>query len=99
MDALLIVVRDFANPSVVHIDDNINPDRDIQNLLTELVFSDLEILMRRITRLQAGLKGAKPSENLNPSRHGNNYCGSGEVSTCVGIHTYSEYMMGPDYKT
>ena len=62
MDALLIVVRDFANPSVVHIDDNINPDRDIQNLLTELVFSDLEILMRRITRLQAGLKGAKPSE-------------------------------------
>jgi GTP-binding protein YchF len=62
MDALLIVVRDFVNPSVVHIDDNINPYRDIENLLTEIVFSDLEILERRISRLQGGLKGAKPHE-------------------------------------
>jgi hypothetical protein len=52
-DALLHVVRTFADESVPHPEGSINAARDIEALDLELVFSDLAIIERRLNRLQA----------------------------------------------
>ena len=61
-DALLLVTRGFANPAVPHIEETIDPIRDLHNMLLEINFADLEILEKRLTRLSGNFKGAKPSE-------------------------------------
>ena len=62
VDALLIVARAFDDPSVPHSTGSVDPVRDAEAMLYELVFSDIEIIDRRIARLQSGLKGAKAAE-------------------------------------
>ncbi len=61
-DALLIVARAFDDPSVSHVSNSIDPLRDIETMLYELAFSDLEILERRIARIADGFKGARGTE-------------------------------------
>ena len=61
-DALLIVVRWFDNPSVTHVQDRIDPLHDIETMLYELAFADLQILDRRLAHISEGFKGAKPQE-------------------------------------
>ena len=56
------MVRGFENPSVSHIDETIDPMRDVENMLLEMTFSDLDILDRRLSRLEDSLKSAKPQE-------------------------------------
>ncbi len=62
VDALLLVARAFDDPSVPHPAGSVDPVRDAEAMLYELVFSDLEIVDRRIERLKAGLKGARAAE-------------------------------------
>lgn len=50
VDAIVHVVRCFEDPNVVHVDGNIDPLRDIETIDLELIFSDLEILERRIAK-------------------------------------------------
>ena len=50
VDAIVHVVRCFEDPNVIHVDGNINPLRDIETIELELIFSDLEILERRIAK-------------------------------------------------
>lgn len=50
VDAIVHVVRCFEDGNVVHVDGNINPLRDIETINLELVFSDIEILERRIAK-------------------------------------------------
>ncbi len=50
VDAIVHVVRCFEDANVVHVDGNINPLRDIETINLELIFSDLEILERRMTK-------------------------------------------------
>ena len=50
VDAIVHVVRCFEDDNVVHVDGNINPLRDIETINLELIFSDLEILDRRIAK-------------------------------------------------
>ena len=51
VDAIVHVVRCFENSNVVHVDGSIDPLRDIETINLELVFSDLEILERRIAKV------------------------------------------------
>ena len=51
VDAIVHVVRCFEDSNVVHVDGNIDPLRDIETINLELVFSDLEILERRIAKV------------------------------------------------
>ena len=62
VDALVHVVRAFEDPTVPHIQGNVDPLRDIATLDLELTFSDVAILERRLERLDAELKGAKAQE-------------------------------------
>ena len=51
VDAIVHVVRCFEDSNVVHVDGNVNPLRDIETINLELIFSDLEILERRIAKV------------------------------------------------
>ncbi|MCC8151180.1 MAG: redox-regulated ATPase YchF [Lachnospiraceae bacterium] len=51
VDAIVHVVRCFEDPNVVHVDGSVNPVRDIETINLELIFSDLEILERRLAKV------------------------------------------------
>lgn len=51
-DALVLVVRAFADPDVPHVEESVDPARDIETLLLELHFSDLAAVEKRLDRIQ-----------------------------------------------
>ena len=61
-DALLQVVRAFADEKLPHPQGSIDPKRDIATMDLELAFSDLAIIQKRLDRLTVSLKGAKAPE-------------------------------------
>ncbi len=61
VDAIVHVVRCFEDSNIVHVDGSIDPVRDIETINLELIFSDIEILERRIAK--AG-KGARMDKSL-----------------------------------
>ncbi len=50
VDAIVHVVRCFEDSNIVHVDGSIDPLRDIETINLELIFSDLEILERRMAK-------------------------------------------------
>ncbi len=58
-DALVHVVRCFEDPNVVHVDGSIDPVRDIETIDLELIFADLEVLERRMTRVGRSARNDK----------------------------------------
>ena len=54
VDAIVHVVRCFEDPNVIHVDGSVDPLRDIETIDLELIFSDLEILERRISKTTKG---------------------------------------------
>ncbi len=61
VDAIVHVVRCFEDSNIVHVDGSVNPSRDIETINLELVFSDIEILERRIAKVS---KGARMDKSL-----------------------------------
>lgn len=59
VDAIVHVVRCFADENIVHVDGDVNPVRDIETINLELVFADLEVLERRMDRTRKLMKGDK----------------------------------------
>ena len=57
--AIIHVVRCFEDTDIVHVDGEIGPARDIETINLELVFSDIEILERRIDKTRKLVKGDK----------------------------------------
>ena len=51
VDAIVHVVRCFEDSNIVHVDGSIDPLRDIETINLELIFSDIEILERRIAKV------------------------------------------------
>ncbi len=51
VDAIVHVVRCFEDTNVIHVDGSVDPLRDIETINLELIFSDLEILERRIAKV------------------------------------------------
>jgi hypothetical protein len=64
-DALINVVRAFADERVPHVEGSLDVERDITSMDLELIFSDLAIIERRLERIETSLKGAKPLERQN----------------------------------
>ena len=56
VDAIVHVVRCFEDSNVVHVDGCIDPVRDIETINLELIFSDIEILERRIAKVAKGAR-------------------------------------------
>lgn len=59
VDAIVHVVRCFEDGNIVHVDASVNPVRDIETINLELIFSDLEIIERRISRTAKAAKADK----------------------------------------
>jgi len=59
VDAIIHVVRCFEDANIVHVDGSVGPMRDIETINLELIFSDIEVLDRRIDRTKKALKGDK----------------------------------------
>ncbi len=59
VDAVIHVVRCFEDNEIIHVDGEIGPSRDIETISLELIFSDIEILDRRIDKTAKALKGDK----------------------------------------
>ncbi len=59
VDAVVHVVRCFEDSNIVHVDGSIQPLRDIETIQLELIFSDLEILERRIAKTAKAAKADK----------------------------------------
>ena len=59
VDAIVHVVRCFEDPNVVHVDGSVEPIRDIETINLELIFSDIEILDRRIAKTTRGANNDK----------------------------------------
>ncbi|MBQ7986231.1 MAG: redox-regulated ATPase YchF [Clostridia bacterium] len=59
VDAIVHVVRCFEDSNITHVDGSIDPLRDIETINLELIFSDVEIMERRIDRTKKAMKGDK----------------------------------------
>ena len=59
VDAIIHVVRCFENSDIIHVDGDINPARDLETINLELIFSDMEILERKIDNVKKAMKGDK----------------------------------------
>ena len=59
VDAIVHVVRCFEDPNVIHVDGSVNPLRDIETINLELIFSDMEVLERRIAKTTKSAMGNK----------------------------------------
>ena len=56
MDALVHVVRAFADPEIVHAEGSVDPARDIATLDLELILADHDLVERRLERLEKAVK-------------------------------------------
>lgn len=67
-DAIVHIVRAFENDDILHVQNSIDPNRDIEVINTELILADLETLDTRLTRLakeaKANPKAASAASHL-----------------------------------
>lgn len=57
--AIVHVVRCFEDSNVIHVEGSVHPLRDIETINLELIFSDLEVIDRRIQKAQKMAKSDK----------------------------------------
>ena len=62
VDAIIHVVRCFADSNIIHVSVGIDPVSDAETINTELMLSDLELVERRLERVKKQLKGDKSLE-------------------------------------
>ncbi|MBE6556832.1 MAG: redox-regulated ATPase YchF [Ruminococcaceae bacterium] len=59
VDAIVHVVRCFHDDNIIHVDGSVNSLRDLETINLELIFSDIEMVERRIDRTKKAMKGDK----------------------------------------
>lgn len=57
-DAVIHVVRAFEDPDVIHVDDTVNPKKDIETINTELILADLQSIEKQLPRLEKESKSS-----------------------------------------
>ncbi|MBR6773214.1 MAG: redox-regulated ATPase YchF [Clostridia bacterium] len=61
VDAIVHVVRCFADSNIIHVDGSIDPIRDIETINLELVLSDLESVKKRLEKAEKLVKTGEKS--------------------------------------
>lgn len=68
VESIVHVVRCFKDENIIHVDGSVDPVRDIETINIELIFSDLEVLERRIDKtnkaVRSGVKNSKEGLEL-----------------------------------
>lgn len=59
VDSIVEVLRCFQDENIVHVDGSIDPLRDIETINLELIFSDMEMVEKRLDKSTRALKGNK----------------------------------------
>lgn len=59
VDAIVHVVRCFENTDIVHVDGGIDPLRDIETINLELIFSDLDMVEKKLEKAIKAARGDK----------------------------------------
>jgi len=59
VDAIVHVIRCFVDDNIIHVDGKVDPLRDLETINLELIFSDMELIERRIDRTRKAMKGDK----------------------------------------
>ncbi len=67
--AFLVAVRAFSNEAVAHPIGDVDPARDLETMLNELSFADLEVLERASIRLGDQMHKTKPADRPAAVRH------------------------------
>lgn len=50
--AIVVVLRVFKSSEIIHVENSVDPERDMATILTELIFKDLETIEKRIGSLE-----------------------------------------------
>lgn len=56
-DAIVHVVRCFEDENIIHVDGSVDPARDIETINLELIFADMETVLRRREKAQKNFRG------------------------------------------
>ncbi len=64
VDAVVHVVRCFEDENIIHVDGSVNPARDIETINLELIFADMETVMRRKEKAQRNFRGGDKKSAL-----------------------------------
>lgn len=72
-NAIVQVVRAFADSDVIHVDNDASPDKDIGVINTELVLADLQTVTKRLAKFE---KEARANPKLKP-----------QLETLLRVHT------------
>lgn len=59
VDAIVHVVRCFEDDEIIHVDGDIGPKRDIETINLELIFSDIDVVRRKLERAQKASRGGE----------------------------------------
>ena len=62
VDAVVHVVRCFESTDIIHVEGSVDPVRDIETINLELIFSDMEIVQRRLDKALKTVKGDKSAQ-------------------------------------
>ena len=62
VDAVVHVVRCFDNDDIIHVSGKVDPESDVTTINLELIYSDIEIVERRLDRAKKLLKGDKSAQ-------------------------------------
>jgi GTP-binding protein YchF len=65
VDAFVLVIRAFDDPSVPHFQGGVDPARDAGWLLSEIILEDLAVVERRLERIEKAVKVGKKPEDPN----------------------------------
>ena len=63
-DAILEVVRCFENKDIVHVEESVDPIRDIEIINLELVIADLETVTKRIEKIESKARIQKDKDSI-----------------------------------
>ena len=68
VDAIVEVVRSFEDPTIIHVESSINPERDKGIIETELLMADLATVEKALTRSEKDAKAGMQSARENLER-------------------------------
>lgn len=59
VEAIVHVVRCFEDENITHVEGTVDPIRDIEIIDLELILSDMEVVQKRLQKVEKALKGSK----------------------------------------
>lgn len=86
-DAICQVVRVFSDDDVIHVDGQVDPNADIETIVTELVLADLQTLSHALPRLEKDAKKNKDlAEKLQAAQQAQEVLDQGKTIFAAGGH-------------